>query len=1076
MMSSRRTGGLLTILVGLILAGCSGGHGTTAPFVTVGVAGGSVLGPSGAQVVVPAGALAHDTTIGIAQTSVGAPGLPAGTTPFGPTFAFTPHGTSFAVPVTITVPFDPSAVPAGASPKLYKTNADQSRWEVVPGATVDGNRMSGQVTGFSYAVVAPQLFFFGPIRTWQFFAEDNLEGLSPFGPEDRQDDFISVSDSVDLGPLPTQEQDAKMEVFSSASGFTYWTSAEAPRVDDLSVRGVLIGSEADLRTTYLFFKSAADARFKLVVSAAKLQLSDFDIRFPTYAQCPWSPDQDRTDCERVLQADVDFEVTLDNISRNQGTAIAGGYARLTGWNDNWHIQAGSAGVGEAIWEESSFDLAVAEEAVTASLPKSITVEVPLDNVGVGEVFAVKVLAASHAVNHRQTEGSYAGAFFRDPAHADGVTVEASGVEPASPDLLVAFPEPQPAGPCPGGATAAGGTVEFPAASFREPEFGGGFGARITVRRAGGSQGEASVLVSTGEGTATAGSDYTATSKIVHFADGESGEQVVRIPLLADGVQEPDETVNLTLSDPRGCVQLGEQRTAVLTILDDDRPVVLPAFYTVGGTVDGLAGTGLVLREVQGGSEVTPANGPFTFPVTRVDGSMYEVRVESQPTNPIQICTVANGTGTVRGADVTDVAVTCTTPLAPGDLDPSFGDGGRAVTNVPYESNEFDPRIGMALQGDGKILLVGGLKLLRLTAEGKLDESFGKAGVVDVVFDGGDRDSARDVAVQADGKIVVAGTTATFVSGSDNFALTRFDPQGKLDSTFGTAGHATTDFFGSTDEVRRMRLQDDGKILVVGRAVHPISPISGSVLFAIARYNADGTPDLTFSGDGNTTDSPGQVFSEANGIAIQGDGKIVVAGSTAASGAEASDTGFVRYLGDGQVQLPGTRDDSFGPAGNGTLQAPLGPFSEVVDVVTLSDGTILGAVEVSSGLSGGGFAFGLAHVPASGVPPPRVPQPVVSFTTQSDVPYSMLKQADGKIVVVGQSANLGTNPDMAIVRFDDSGLALDQSFGTGGKLMVDFFGGRDSAEAIVQQADGKLVVGGFARSGAGNVFAAARLAQ
>jgi len=89
---------------------------------------------------------------------------------------------------------------------------------------------------------------------------------------------------------------------------------------------------------------------------------------------------------------------------------------------------------------------------------------------------------------------------------------------------------------------------------------------------------------------------------------------------------------------------------------------------------------------------------------------------------------------------------------------------------------------------------------------------------------------------------------------------------------------------------------------------------------------------------------------------------------------------------------------------------------------------------------------------------------------------MLKQVDGKIVVVGQSANLGTNPDMAIARFDDTGLALDGSFGTGGKLMVDFFGGRDSAEAVVQQADGKLVVGGFARSGAGNVFAAVRVAQ
>ena len=198
----------------------------------------------------------------------------------------------------------------------------------------------------------------------------------------------------------------------------------------------------------------------------------------------------------------------------------------------------------------------------------------------------------------------------------------------------------------------------------------------------------------------------------------------------------------------------------------------------------------------------------------------------------------------------------------------------------------------------------------------------------------------------------------------------------------------------------------------------------------------------------------------------------MAGSTAASGGDEPDTGFVRYLGDGQVKLPGTRDESFGPMSNGTLQAPLGGDDQAVDVVTLADGTILGAIRVAVG---GRFGFGLAHIPASGVPAPKVPQPFITFTTESDNPRSMLEQADGKIVVVGQSGNLGTNPDMAIARFNDSGFALDPSFGTDGRLTVDFFGGRDGAEAVVQQADGKLVVGGFARSGAGNVFAAVRVA-
>src|SRR5262249_53179255 len=376
-----------------------------------------------------------------------------------------------------------------------------------------------------------------------------------------------------------------------------------------------------------------------------------------------------------------------------------------------------------------------------------------------------------------------------------------------------------------------------------------------------------------------------------------------------------------------------------------QPISGPAQFKVGGTVSGLEGSGLVLREVLEGDELTIAgNGPFTFSTSRLDGLQYDARIETQPTNPIQACTLANGTGVVRGANVTNVSVTCTTSAVPDGLDPSFGSGGRAVTSVGFAANLLGARVGMALQSDGKILLVGGLTLLRLKTDGSLDDSFGTGGVAEVVFDHGDLDTAMDVAVQADGKIVVAGTTSTSRTvGSDNWALTRFDTHGALDTSFGTGGHVTTDFFGSTDQVRRIRLQDDGKILVVGRAVHPISPISGSVLFAIARYNADGTPDLGFATGGKTTDSPGNVFSTANGLTIQSDGKIVVAGFTAASGGDADDTGFVRYLGDGQVKLPGTRDESFGPMSNGVLLASLGGDDEAVDVVTLADGTILAAV-------------------------------------------------------------------------------------------------------------------------------------
>ena len=128
---------LFAIIVAIAFTGCGGsGGGTPPPLVPkIGSAGGTVTEASGAKVVIPAGALTQDTAIAVTQTNVGAPPLPAGVTPFGPIYAFTPHGTSFAVPVAMTVPFNPVSVPAGTAFALYKTNATQSAWNLVSGAT-----------------------------------------------------------------------------------------------------------------------------------------------------------------------------------------------------------------------------------------------------------------------------------------------------------------------------------------------------------------------------------------------------------------------------------------------------------------------------------------------------------------------------------------------------------------------------------------------------------------------------------------------------------------------------------------------------------------------------------------------------------------------------------------------------------------------------------------------------------------------------------------------------------------------------------------------------------------------------
>jgi hypothetical protein len=101
----------------------------------------------------------------------------------------------------------------------------------------------------------------------------------------------------------------------------------------------------------------------------------------------------------------------------------------------------------------------------------------------------------------------------------------------------------------------------------------------------------------------------------------------------------------------------------------------PPTYTIGGHVDGLAGSGLVLQQSGHDDLSISADGDFTFATPLDDGATYAVTVSTQPGNPSQTCTVANGSGTVAGADVTDVAVTCTTDIVDSIFKNGFDTGG-----------------------------------------------------------------------------------------------------------------------------------------------------------------------------------------------------------------------------------------------------------------------------------------------------------------------------------------------------------------------------------------------------------------
>ncbi len=155
---------VLSALAFLFVSAC-GGSNDPAPAAAppppppsgIGTAGGTVTGPNGSSIVVPANALSQNTAIAIAVSSQGPPALPANTEPAGEIYAMTPHGTAFALPATVAVPFDGARVPAGRSVGLIKTNAAQSGWESVPGATVSGSTMTAQTSSLSWwlAILLP---------------------------------------------------------------------------------------------------------------------------------------------------------------------------------------------------------------------------------------------------------------------------------------------------------------------------------------------------------------------------------------------------------------------------------------------------------------------------------------------------------------------------------------------------------------------------------------------------------------------------------------------------------------------------------------------------------------------------------------------------------------------------------------------------------------------------------------------------------------------------------------------------------------------------------------------------------
>ena len=387
--------------------------------------------------------------------------------------------------------------------------------------------------------------------------------------------------------------------------------------------------------------------------------------------------------------------------------------------------------------------------------------------------------------------------------------------------------------------------------------------------------------------------------------------------------------------------------------------------------------------------------------------------------------------------------------APGDLDPSFGSGGTVTTDF----GDRDRAAAVAIQADGKILAAGNtccsspggsdFALARYNADGSLDTSFGSGGTL--TTDIGAFDFALATAIQPDGKIVAVGRTGP--SGTGDFALARYNPNGSLDASFGSAGKVTTDF-GGLDVAYGVAIQPDGKIMVAGGGGTPGD-------FALARYNADGSFDTSFGMAGKvTTDFDLGLLDGAMDVALQSNGRIIAVGFTTIAGSAAF--ALARYNTDGSL------DTSFGNGGKVTTD--FGGSDTAFAMAIQPDGMI-----VVVGTGAGNFGdFTLARYMTDGSLDANFGSggKVTTDFVGPDSANAVALQANGKIVAAGSRANFR---DFALARYNTDG-SLDASFGSGGKLTTDF-GGQDAAFGVAIQPDGNIVLAG--NGGADFDFALAR---
>jgi uncharacterized delta-60 repeat protein len=393
--------------------------------------------------------------------------------------------------------------------------------------------------------------------------------------------------------------------------------------------------------------------------------------------------------------------------------------------------------------------------------------------------------------------------------------------------------------------------------------------------------------------------------------------------------------------------------------------------------------------------------------------------------------VAAGWGS---ADTTSV-VAIVRYAADGSLDATFDGDGKRV--IPYfESQDFAS--GMALDASGRIIVgghvTGDFALARYNPDGKQDTTFDGDGRLRTDF--GFNERANAMAIDGSGRIILAGYANT--SSGQEVLIARYSSAGALDQTFDGDGWRLIPLASTADQINSIALDASGRIVLVGS--------SGSQMLII-RCNADGSLDSTFDSDGILITSFGPSRSYANSVVLDGTGRIVVAGGVGAG------IGVARFDSNGSL------DSTFDGDGRATVN--FGTSFEGLNGVAIDNYGRIVAVGFSDA-SAGQLDFAIARFQANGSLDAAFDgdgKLLVSIGTGTDLAGQVIIDALDRIIVAGHAVNSGDR-DFGLVRLMNDG-AMDTSLDGDGKFTTSIGTGEDVLVGMKFDASGRIVLGGYA---------------